>query len=51
VERFFGWLKTTANLNKTRHRGHRKLGWNFTLAVAAYNLVRIAHLTEAVTAN
>lgn len=22
VERFFAWLKTTANLNKTRHRGH-----------------------------
>ncbi len=47
VERFFGWLKTTANLNKTRHRGHRKLHWNFTLAAAAYNMVRIATLTAA----
>lgn len=45
VERFFAWLKTTANLRKTRHRGHRKLNWNFTLAAAAYNLVRIATLT------
>jgi transposase len=45
VERFFGWLKTTANLSKTRHRGHPKLNWNFTLAAAAYNLVRIATLT------
>lgn len=47
VERFFAWLKTTAHLSKTRHRGHRKLGWNFTLAAAAYNLVRIAHLAPA----
>lgn len=45
VERFFGWLKTTAQLAKTRHRGHRKLDWNFTLAAAAYNLVRMATLT------
>ena len=47
VERFFGWMKTTANLGKTRHRGHRKLNWNFTLAAAAYNLVRMATLTAA----
>jgi len=47
VEPFFGWLKTTANLSKTRHRGHPKLNWNFTLAAAAYNLVRIATLTAA----
>jgi transposase len=45
VERFFGWMKTTANLARTRHRGHRKLHWNFTLAAAAYNLVRMATLT------
>jgi transposase len=46
VERFFGWLKTTANLRKTRHKGHPKLNWNFTLAAAAYNLLRIATLTQ-----
>jgi transposase len=45
IERFFGWLKNTAQLRKTRHRGHRKLDWNFTLAAAAYNLVRIAKLS------
>ena len=50
VERFFGWMKTTANLAKTRHRGHRKLNWNFTLAAAAYNLVRITTLTAASSA-
>ena len=47
VERFFGWLKTTANLRRTRHKGHQKLHWNFTLAAAAYNLVRMANLTAA----
>lgn len=45
IERFFSWLKTTAQLRKTRHRGHRKLNWNFTLAAAAYNLIRMATLT------
>ena len=33
IERFFNWLKTTAQLRKTRHRGHRKLNWNFTPAL------------------
>lgn len=47
IERFFSWLKNTAQLRKTRHRGHRKLDWNFTLAAAAYNLVRMATLTAA----
>ena len=44
IERFFSWLKTTAHMRKTRHRGHRKLNWNFTLAAAAYNLTRMAKL-------
>jgi transposase len=47
IERFFSWLKNTAQLRKTRHKGHRKLDWNFTLAAAAYNLVRIARLSPA----
>lgn len=45
IERCFNWIKNTAYLRKTRHRGLRKLDWNFTLAAAAYNLVRIAKLT------
>jgi transposase len=44
IERFFSWLKTTAPMRKTRHQGHRKLHWNFTLAAAAYNLTRMATL-------
>lgn len=47
IERFFSWLKNTAHLRKTRHRGHRKLDWNFTLAAAAYNLIRMANLATA----
>jgi transposase len=45
IERFFSWLKGNGRLSKTRHRGHRKLDWNFTLAAAAYNLTRMATLT------
>ena len=44
VEEVFGWLKTVGTLRKTRHRGHRTVEWVFTLAVAAYNLVRISRL-------
>jgi len=40
VEECFGWLKTIALLRKVRHRGIFKVGWVFTFAAAAYNLVR-----------
>ena len=35
----------TAQMRKTRHRGHRKLNWNFTLAAAVPTLTRMATLT------
>ena len=44
IEEVFGWLKTVALLRKTRHRGLHKVGWVFTFAAAAYNLVRIRNL-------
>jgi len=44
IEEPFGWIKTIAQLRKTRHRGTRRVGWLFTLAVAAYNIVRIPKL-------
>ena len=44
IEEVFGWLKTVGNLRKTRHRGVLKLGWIFTFAAAAYNLVRLRKL-------
>jgi IS5 family transposase len=44
VEECFGWLKTIALLRKVRHRGIFKVGWVFTFAAAAYNLVRMRNL-------
>jgi IS5 family transposase len=47
VEEVFGWIKTTAGLRKTRHRGRDRVGWMFTFAAAAYNLVRMRNLLQA----
>jgi len=45
VEEIFGWLKTIALQRKTRFRGVKRVGWSFTLAAAAYNLLRMGNLT------
>src|SRR5712691_2693158 len=47
VEEIFGWLKTVGGLRKTRHRGAARVGWMFTFALAAYNLVRMRNLASA----
>ncbi len=47
IEEPFGWIKTVAVLRKTRHRGAARVGWMFTLAATAYNLVRIPKLLTA----
>ena len=44
VEEVFGWLKTVALQRKTKFRGADRVGWMFTLAAAAYNLVRMRNL-------
>ena len=44
IEESFGWLKTIARMRKVRHRGIHKVGWVFTFAAAAYNLVRMRNL-------
>jgi len=44
IEECFGWLKTVALLRKLRHRGIFKVGWVFTFAATAYNLVRMRKL-------
>jgi len=49
VEEIFGWLKTVAGLRKTRHRGIARVGWTFTFAAAAYNLVRMRNLPPVAT--
>ena len=38
------WVKTVAGWRKTRHRGLARVGWQFTLALAAYNLIRLPKL-------
>ena len=48
IEEVFGWLKTVGMLRKTRHRGVFKVGWVFTFAAAAYNLVRMRNLWPTV---
>jgi transposase len=51
VEEVFGWLKTVGMLRKTRYRGVFRVGWVFTFAAAAYNLIRMRNLlTPAVLA-
>jgi transposase len=47
VEEIFGWLKTVGGLRKTRHRGVARVDWMFSLALAAYNLVRMRNLASA----
>jgi transposase len=49
IEEVFGWLKTIGLFRKTRYRGVKKIGWHFTLAVAAYNLVRMRNLGVCAT--
>jgi transposase len=44
IEEAFGWIKTVAGQRKSRFRGRDRVGWAFTFAVAAYNLVRLPKL-------
>jgi transposase len=47
VEEVFGWMKTVALQRKSRFRGLARVGWMFTFAAAAYNLVRMRNLQAA----
>jgi hypothetical protein len=47
IEEAFGWAKTVAGLRNARHRGVPKIDWQFTFAMAAYNLVRLPKLLGA----
>jgi transposase len=44
IEEAFGWAKTIAGLGKARYRGTGRVGFRFTFAMAAYNLVRLPRL-------
>ncbi len=47
LEEAFGWIKTVARQDKTKFRGRDRVGWAFTFAAAAYNLVRLPKLMAA----
>jgi transposase len=44
IEEAFGWIKTIAGQEKTKFRGRQRVGWAFTFAAVAYNLVRLPKL-------
>ena len=44
IEETFGWIKIVAGQRKTRFKGLERVGWAFTFAAAAYNLVRLPKL-------
>ena len=47
IEEAFGWIKTIAGQERTKFRGRERVGWAFTFAAAAYNLVRLPKLLAA----
>ena len=47
IEEAFAWIKEIALLCRARHRGQARVGWRFTLAAAAYNLIRLPKLLGA----
>ena len=44
IEEAFGWIKEIALQRRARHRGKERVGWQFTLSAAAYNLIRLPKL-------
>jgi transposase len=46
IEEAFGWIKTVAGQRKTRFRGIDRVGFAFTFAAAAYNLIRLPKLLQ-----
>ena len=49
IEEAFGWIKVVAGQEKTKYRGRDRVGWAFTFAAAAYNLVRLPKLLAVPT--
>jgi transposase len=47
IEEVFGWLKASAGLAKVKRRGRERVDAAFTLALAAYNLIRLPKLLAA----
>ena len=47
IEEIFGWAKSAAGLSKVKLRGRARIDAVFTLALAAYNLIRLPKLLGA----
>jgi transposase len=47
IEEAFGWVKTIGGLAKTKLRGTKRVAHQFTLTMAAYNLIRMPRLLAA----
>ena len=47
IEEVFGWIKSSAGFAKIKLRGHSRVDAAFTLALAAYNLIRLPKLLAA----
>jgi transposase len=47
IEEIFGWIKSSAGLAKVKLRGRDRVDAAFTLALAAYNLIRLPKLLVA----
>jgi transposase len=47
IEEAFGWIKTVAGQAKTKFRGIERVGFAFSFAAAAYDLVRLPKLLPA----
>jgi transposase len=49
IEEVFGWIKSSAGLAKVKLRGRSRVDAAFTLALAAYNLIRLPRLLAVPT--
>jgi transposase len=49
IEEVFGWIKSSAGLAKIKLRGRDRVDAAFTMALAAYNLIRLPKLLGAAT--
>jgi transposase len=49
IEQAFGWIKTTALMRRTRHRGIARVGWAFEFSLVAYNLLHFVNLCRCST--
>ncbi len=47
IEEVFGWIKASAGLRKAKLAGLERMRSQFTLALAAYNLIRLPELIGA----